>query len=126
MVRKAESHRHDGMKLVKQINTTTCGQACVAMVLNITIQEAIKLIGHSGITSDEDICKALALNTKDSISTSKNINHNNSFPKKLCKHRNPKNFKEEHWTIFDGPYILDPACIAENHRWSVYKYWELK
>lgn len=114
------------MKLVKQLNSTTCGQACVAMVLGITIEEAIDRIGHTGITSDEEICRVLSLHPEEYIILSdENITKLNNMQCKLVKHRDPKNHKNEHWTVYDGKYIHDPACFSHERRWPVYKYWML-
>lgn len=103
------------MKLVKQINNLTCGQASLAMILNITIQQAIELIGHETITTDTEITKALGVD---------NIFDLGKPPKVglyLQKHRNPDKPKQEHWTVLKNGQLFDPACIGPSI-WPVYKY----
>lgn len=102
------------MELVPQNSPTTCGQACIATLLRISLEQAIKIVGHDGITSDEEITKALSnyvvLNFVEGTPTEGTA---------LQKHRSPDG-KREHWTIYDRGRILDPA----NHKklWAVYKY----
>ena len=103
------------MKLVKQKNSTTCGQSCVAMILNISLDEAIKLIGHNGVTSDLQITKALKVSN---IFTLGDPPHEGTY---LQKHRNPKDSNMEHWTVRHNGKMYDPACIGDKI-WPVYKY----
>ena len=102
------------MEVIPQNSPTTCGQACIATLLRISLEEAIKLVGHDGITTDEEIVAVLAPYTT--------INFKSGKPTEgiaLQKHRSPDG-KREHWTIYDKGRVLDPA----NHKklWAVYKH----
>lgn len=120
------------MKLVKQNSPTTCGQACVATVLGITLEESIELFGHSGTTSDYEILKALGKHFMGEMKTDLPI-----FPPDtkvilgkppkdilaIVKHKE-KNGNREHWTVWNRGDILDPACI-NGKLWPITKYIEV-
>lgn len=46
-------------KLVVQTHPTCCGQACVAMVAGITLEESIKIFGHKRGTTTKQVRRAL-------------------------------------------------------------------
>ncbi len=99
---------------VKQTGATTCGQCVIAMLMDIGEQEAITLIGHDGITSDEEIWQAAG--TASPILDGKP-------PKGVVavqKHRDPKG-EREHWTLWWKHKTLDPANIGKR-LWPVSKY----
>lgn len=111
------------MKLIKQKNSTTCGQSCVAMILGITLNEAIHLIGHDGVTNDFEITTALGIDdVLDNIFKLGKPPKHGLF---LQKHRNPAKKHQEHWTVLKNGVLFDPACIG-NDIWPVYKYLEIK
>lgn len=102
------------MKLVLQNSPTTCGQACVATLLEISLEDAIRLVGHDQITSDKDLLDTLwATHFTDGAPPTGKI--------ALQKHKEP-NGNREHWTVWDGSKILDPAQIREDKLWPVYKH----
>ena len=37
--------------------TKCCGQCCLATILDITLEESIKLVGHDGATKSKEITK---------------------------------------------------------------------
>ena len=102
------------MKLVRQINSTTCGQACVATLMQMSIEDAIEQFGHDGITSDDEMLSVLNLNSgfvsgkppADTLA--------------IQKHKDP-NGNREHWTVHYYGETLDPAQIGKR-LWPVYKY----
>mgnify|MGYP001558871119 CR=1 FL=1 len=100
------------MKLVRQINSTTCGQACVAMVLGVSIETAIEIVGHKDCVSDE---KMLAIFGKQFAAG--NPPHNSVA---IVKHKEP-NGDREHWTVWNRGEVLDPACIGKK-LWAAYKH----
>ncbi len=102
------------LTLVRQRGPTTCGQACVAMLLDISLDEAIEKIGHDGITEDIELLNI--------IGTESAFIKGNPPPDitALQKHRDP-NSDREHWTISWYGKTLDPACIG-NRLWPVLKY----
>ena len=87
------------------------------MLLGISLEEAIKTIGHDGITTDEEIWLVSG--------TDKPITHGTP-PKDIVaiqKHKDPKSDKE-HWTLFWKGVVLDPANIGKK-LWPVSKYFEI-
>ncbi len=111
------------MKLILQPKKSSlCGQCCVAMLMDISLEEAIKLVGHSGVSSNEDILSVLETKYPG-------IYSRQYFGSKfkdgiyLCKHRNPKNIKQEHWTISNSGVIMDPSGRPEKDLWPTYRYW---
>lgn len=50
------------MKLIKQINISTCGQACIAMIANKTIKTVIHDFKTDGPTSINQLNWTLLLN----------------------------------------------------------------
>lgn len=100
--------------LVQQRGPTTCGQSCVAMLLGISLDEAIAIIGHDGITEDSELLMAIGSElpfvggppSPDVVA--------------LQKHRDPSG-EREHWTLSWKGKILDPACIGKR-LWPVVKH----
>lgn len=103
--------------LVRQRGATTCGQACVAMLLGISLDDAIKRIGHDGTTEDIELLFAVGSElpfvegppAADVVA--------------LQKHRDP-NGGREHWTLSWKGKTLDPACIGKR-LWPVVKHAEI-
>lgn len=105
------------MKLIRQKNRTSCGQCCVAMVMDISLKEAIDLVGHDGIMTDNEIYYLIG---SDAPMTS------GSPPRGVVaiqKHKDP-NGNREHWTVWNKNITFDPANIGPN-LWPVYKYFEV-
>lgn len=112
-----------------QTKKTNCGQTCVAMLLDISIEEAEKLVGHDGITRPEELFKALDTRYKDAYFCSiyGKIKHRNKKIIRqriyLCLHRNPENSSQEHWTICYKGAIIDPSGREEKDLWPMVRYW---
>lgn len=111
------------MKLILQPKgSSLCGQCCVAMLMDISLEEAIKLVGHNGITSDRDLLTVLE--TKyPGIADRKFFGSKLENSICLCKHKNPNNSNMEHWTIYNSGVIMDPSGRPEKDLWPMYKYW---
>lgn len=103
------------MNLVKQTKDAMCGQACVSMVIGCSLEDAVKKIGHGGVTTDEEMIAALELGGRK---------FRDGPPPEgvwaLQKHRDP-NGSREHWTVWDRSRTLDPACLGDKI-WPVYKH----
>lgn len=99
---------------VRQRGPTTCGQACVAMLLGISLDDAITRVGHDGITDDMELLSA--------IGSESSFTEGPPPPDvvALQKHRDP-NSDREHWTLCWKGRILDPACIGKR-LWPVAKH----
>ena len=108
------------MDLVKQPTSTTCGQCCIAMLLDVSLEEAISMIGRDGISSDEDMLKQIF----EKYTKYHHFLFKPGQPPKdivaLVKHREP-NGTREHWTVSYYGEILDPACRGKR-LWPVLKY----
>jgi len=120
------------MKLILQPKgSSLCGQCCVAMLLDISLEEAIKLVGHDGVSSTEDLLKCFdplpySRAIKDCIFYGNLYKLDRSISSRyiyLCKHRNPKNLKQKHWTVFNQGAIMDPSGRPEKDLWPTYRYW---
>lgn len=95
--------------LIRQRGPTTCGQACVAMLLGISLDAAIQRIGHDGITDGFELLFAVGSEcpfvegppATDVVA--------------IQKHREPSNPNgcREHWTVSWKGKTLDPACIGK-------------
>ena len=108
------------MQLIKQPTSTTCGQCCIAMLLGISLEEAIKSVGHDGISSDEDMLKLIF----QKYTTAHHFLFKSGPPPKdivaLVKHKEPGGVRE-HWTVSYYGEILDPACLKKK-LWPPSKY----
>lgn len=102
------------MNLVRQINPTTCGQACIAMIHGIGIETAIAYVGHTGEMSDVEILVASGTDApmRDGPPA--------SDVTAIQKHRDPKGDRE-HWTVSHNRQTLDPAEIGKK-LWPVTKH----
>ena len=107
------------MQLIKQPTSTTCGQCCVAMLMGISIEEAIIRVGHMDITSDDTIKLAIGIDLDEDFDL--------GYPPKniiaLVKHREPNGLRE-HWTVSYYGETLDPACRGKK-LWPPFKYLEI-
>ena len=84
------------------------------MLLGITLDEAIKRVGHDGITEDIELLFAIG----------SELPFVEGRPEKevvaLQKHRDPAGDRE-HWTVSFRGETLDPACIGKR-LWPVSKH----
>ena len=105
---------NDHPALIRQRTPTTCGQCVVAMLLGITRQAAIDLIGHDGVTSDEEIREQCCTNHVfvEGLPEEGNV--------AVQKHRDPSSTRE-HWTLWWRDRILDPRNKVED-LWPVTKH----
>ena len=114
------------INLIRQSNKTNCGQACVAMLLGVSLKEAERLIGHNGITKPDELWLVL----KDRYPKGYNsevYGRIKSLQSKLylCLHKNPKNSDQKHWTICYQGNIIDPSGRQEKDLWPMEKHWIL-
>lgn len=105
-------------KLIKQRSATTCGQCVIAMLLSISRSDAIKMIGHAGITSDEEILKNSG--SKSSFTSGPPANDVIA----VQKHKDP-NSSREHWTLFWKGEVLDPRDKV-SELWPVSKHFVIE
>ncbi len=103
------------MKLIRQpVGSSCCGQACVAMVLGVMLDESIALHRTRGATNWPDLRRAM-------VRYSNILEYDLPLPDRLSRVRYsllelPKrailvvHYKDySHWVVKDGNKILDPA-----------------
>jgi hypothetical protein len=107
------------MQHLKQTKPTNCGQTVLAMLFDITIESAEKLVGHDGITTEAEIVSLL---TKHGFLPLKKTAKRAVW---LQLHKNPKNSKQKHWTLKVNGDIIDPSGRKPEDLWPVEKFWML-
>jgi len=99
------------LKLVAQPNNSfLCGHACLAMILNLTLDEAIILIGHEKKTCRDELrkilwIKGIALGPKHDVPSSKG----------LWLGKVPK---PSHYVIIYNGKIYDPHELRKIYDWA--------
>lgn len=108
--------------------SSLCGQACVAMLRNISLQDSAKGIFKSnGGTSTRQVCKALGLSYRRLRPIRNNLSNlpTNNTICKVCWN----NSNQSHWIVINTArnLVLDP-CLdkATNFNWYVETYLPLK
>lgn len=92
--------------------TKTCGQIAIAVILNISLKKAIKLVGHDTYTNTKDLIKILR---QHNYQCPNRLKHLKRAPElAICKlsyiKKNNKYVSHWHWVviykdkIFDGVY----------------------
>ena len=109
------------MDHLKQTKTNNCGQTVIAMLFDITIEAAEKLVGHDSVTTETEIVSLL---TKHGLLPYKK--GSSAFPAVwLQLHKNPRNSKQKHWTLRANGDIIDPSGRKAEDLWPVEKFWFL-
>ena len=82
-----------------------CGQACVACLLGISLEEAVTRVGHRRGTKTKEIVKALGV-------TGRLVQTRHRQPTELCllKVSFPET-RNWHWVVKDGDTVMDPAFL---------------
>lgn len=115
------------IKLLRQTKPTNCGQTVIAMLFNIDIEMAERLIGHDGVTTEREILDILKkhdlVREYNKLQQPPNQNRGAIW---LELRKNPKNSKQKHWTLLVNGAILDPARRNVEELWPVEKFWMLK
>ena len=96
------------MKLIMQSNPETCGQACIAMIAEKTIEEAIKDMKTSGPTSIGQLIEALDFYGIRHAERNTRISKKNPVPHEFSILTVHTNNGYTHWVLlFNGKYY-DP------------------
>lgn len=86
-------------------NSKVCGQCCIAMILGITLDKAIKLVGHEKATTALELSKALCVK-KIFIRISKN----RTIPERAILFvGNIGNRRHRHWVVIENQKIYCPT-----------------
>lgn len=110
------------INILKQTKPTNCGQTVIAMLFNIDIEMAERLVGHDGITTEQEI---LAILEKHGLLPFKRSERSNCEAAWLQLRKNPKNSNQKHWTLSVNGAIIDPSGRKESDLWPVEKFWML-
>lgn len=93
------------MELVVQPKgSNLCGQACVAMILACSLQEAIALVGKKGKTYTRDLLRAMKVEQRR-LKTWKSENVNGLLLARVLW--NDK--KRRHWVVVNEGVVYDPV-----------------
>lgn len=86
--------------MIRQVKyAQTCGQCCIATIRNISLEEAIKLIGHDKSTKSKELTKLF-----NSGSIKRGLPKENG----LCMLKHPEWKRNFHWILKIGDRIYDP------------------
>ena len=96
------------MELIMQPTSTTCGQACIAMITGKSIEEVIHTMKTEGPTSIGQLIEALDVYKINHAERNTRISKKNPVPYKYSILTVHINAGYTHWTLlFDGKYY-DP------------------
>ena len=95
------------MKYIKQPKgSSLCGQSCVAMITDMTLDESIEIFGSRGQTNTKQVINALR--TRVSITAERLTRVKGPLPE-LCIVKILWENKGSHWVIHKKGKIYDPA-----------------
>ncbi|MCK4760206.1 MAG: hypothetical protein KAT69_09150 [Candidatus Aminicenantes bacterium] len=103
-------------KLTQPKNTNLCGQTIIAMLGNISIKEAIKIMGTGGLTKTKHLLDALEnLGLKVGSDKLLRISEGWIKPEICVLHIGFGNHWKKHWTLWNGyeDCFYDPAIEAK-------------
>lgn len=88
-----------------------CGQAIIAMLGNMTLYDAIKLLNTKGCTSTKKIVEALRILNYQCENKLKKVSKNYIKPKICIIHLRFNENKKGHWSLWNGyeKQFYDPA-----------------
>lgn len=81
-----------------------CGQACIAMVLGISLDDAVKLVGHARATRTKEISAALG-----QLGPLVRLSRKHSLPDRCIMKVRIPNQSNWHWVLKDGSMVFDPS-----------------
>lgn len=82
-------------------NSQLCGQACVASLLGVSLEDAIEKVGHSHGTKTKEIASALEL-TKN-----RRVRGVAKIPSLISIRRGKE--RNWHWVLYEGDVVMDPS-----------------
>ena len=105
-------------KIYQPIGSSLCGQACVAMVCDITLSQGIDAVGKKSGTSGPDLAKALSKYGILSSSRMKRLGKNGrlfrksdyckAIPKYCIAKVRSEGISESHWILIWDGETFDP------------------
>jgi hypothetical protein len=104
------------MKLVVQDSDTSCGQACIAMILGIDFDTACELVGHRRHTTTKDLIRALRAGGAECDDNLRMLRKNDRpwwhTNTAILRHPDRHNRRKWHWCVYHDGYIFDSAFPA--------------
>lgn len=99
--------------------SSLCGQACLASILETTLDVAVQLVGHDHGTQTRDLVAALR---KAGLRPASRLIVGEPRGLSIVKVIDPIDPKGDwHWVVFDYGIIHDPSWWAPNQgKWSSY------
>lgn len=108
--------------------SSLCGQACIAMISNVSLDRAIEVVGHKSATR-----------TKELVSALKTLGINCDSRLRICKRNMPilpkrciiamrnKSYKRGHWVVMWDGVMFDPEhdAVGRSGGWKVTSYLEV-
>lgn len=123
-------------KLIQPSDSNLCGQTIIAMLGNIDIREAIRIVGTAGCTRTKQIIRALIIiGYKSGSDKLLRIPKNWIKPELCIVHLGFNNHWKTHWTLWIGhencyydpaykTYILDK--FYQNNKTKIMSYLEIR
>ena len=110
------------MKHVHQ-GRNQCGQACVAMVLGLTLEAAICLVGKRGSTRTKDLVRALRMHGYKCPDRLKRLRDDEALPRRAILKVKLEGDRNWHWVlIWDGMWH-DPDQYSGQPLRKVNRWW---
>jgi len=99
------------IEFVKQpLESSLCGQACVAMIAGISLEKSIAIFGKRSSTTTKDVAVALrkiGFECADKVTRITKINE--KPPLCMVVVRSKDNRNHNHWVAWNGKHYFDPA-----------------
>lgn len=97
------------MELLSQpTGSSLCGQTCLAMILDIGLNEAIKLVGHKRGTQTKHLTAHF-----NSSKTLRGLPKNDEVALCICRPAGRAKKGGWHWIVWNKGRIYDPDCIVK-------------
>lgn len=112
------------MKLLFQPpNSSSCGQHCVAMIANKSIEEVIEVFGHKHCTNTRQIKNALDRFNYSTSPKLVRLKNETKLPP-LCILKVKWKSKGSHWIVVEDNYVHDPIYGAFEYKKETFEYLE--
>lgn len=98
------------IELLQQPDNKTCGQTCVAMIANISIERSVALFGHSKKTKTIElirVLRGLGFRTANKLHVSPRV-HRKGWGSEALGVLHVKFPDSGHWVIHNFGEVLDP------------------
>jgi hypothetical protein len=110
------------MRLVRQPDgSALCGQSCVAMLADVSLDEAIEAVGHEHGTRTSELRQALASLGVRTASRCRRISRAcPAYPPTALLVARKNDFRRSHWMVMKDGVVYDPEGA-----WPRYDGWKI-